>query len=565
MTKPTARYTPQQLRAAIYQNRPNVLSGVRHTLAELLSIARTYASLQKYDVTLHALDAIARLTAKYLQLRDGDLVMPTSLDAMSGTTTFGFDPVLTEAMEGLSSLHRGAIGRGDVQLSQQIIDALEFVGIQSVDTRTLIYPPGENPTTAFIQGYIFGLVQDGAIRGLDDVTMRGVAALASIGKKLLRAQIFVTAQSTIQYMEQLAYITVVQRKPHIIGEPVRGIAEMLQVAVSEVVVGTHTIDSILDALQRIAEAELNFKPSPQDYVGLRFSLGAFLDLTQPTALANIVALAIQNLSLAIKTGDFARMDKCRKIISELIDQLWARLVAIGKVAAATESFAILYINQNISEIFKQGLWLYGLLNIRPEPIDQASGHEAWRTEQFAENLLRELSWIVGATYWRIFEAFVPPIKSPLVWDFFPTLSDIGIRALDAGVPLITDSAITALKSIALKCIETPIEGYLRSAARVAVFIARVGIVAQKTRQQQVLEISLNALREFNDRYYAKQREIQPDAEFYEADLKNELSDLSRQLRDRSWFLDEEDAMFFGRVAPEDIEAFADRLPPPKFQ
>jgi hypothetical protein len=555
MNERSAPSTLLQLRAAIYQRNPRILEGIRHTISELLSIARTYSTLQKYDVTLNALDAIARLVAEYLQLRNGDLVMPSSFSAMTGQTTLLFDFVLTEAMEGLTSLHKDAIGRGDIQLSRQILTALKYVGLQSIDTVTLFSPPQENPTTSFIQGYIFGSVQDGAIRGLDDVTMVGADSLATIGKELLRRQKYFTALSSIGDIEKLAFLAIAQRKSHVTGESVKGLAEMLQIAVSQPVIRNFTIDNALDALQRITVAELGFKADPQDFVGLRFSLGAFLEITQPTALSNLFGLAINNYAEAVRDGKSERASDCSVVVRELIDDLWSRLVAIGAAAAATESFALYYVDANIHEIAKAGLWLRNFLDKRkPVRSGENLAHEAWQQERFAKDLVTGLKWIVGATYWRIFEAFNQPIKTTLVWNFFSTLADVGIRAIDAAVPEVAESAIDELKSIAVECIDKPIAGRLRSAAKVAVFIARVGIIAHKMEQQRILDYCLVALREFNNSYLAKQMETQPNARSYDAALPSEMDDLRKESRRRPW-LDEDDAAFFGRVTAQDIDAF----------
>jgi len=552
------RYTPEQLRAAMYENKPDILNGLRSTLSELLSIARTYSGLQKYDVTLNAFNAISRLLADYLRVRDGDLVMPTSIQALVGPTDFRFDAVLTDALEGVSSLHKAAITRSDVQLSAQITDALEYLALQSVTRKTLVAPPGENPTTAFIRAYMFGPVQDGAMRGLDDVTMAGARTQTSIGRALLGENLYLTAQGAINDVEKLAYIAIAQRKAHVTGAPVRGIAEMLMTAVSEPVTGSYTITAALRALRRVCEAELQFKTLPQD-LSLKFALGAFLDITEPTALANIEACLVEKLSVAIKEGSSSRADAYEEALRELNHNLWDHLVAIGTAAAKTESFALFDVNLNISTITKQLLWLYGLLNRSlPDQVDQASAHRRWMQEKFANDLLKELKWIVGATYWRIFDALEPPINTYLVWEFFPTLSDIGIRALDAGVPSLAESAISELRSIALTCIEKPTEN-LRSAARVAVFIARIGIIAKKTDRQEILDISVEALREFDQRYLAKQRELRPDAERYEVVLLSEIDELRRELEEHPWFLDPEEASFFTRVTAEDIESFAARL------
>jgi len=92
-------YTAEQLRAAVYRDRPELFDGLRGTLSELQSIARTFAALQKYEVTLNALTGIAKLLVGYLNVRDGDLVIPSSYHAMYGPTDLQFDTVLKEVLE----------------------------------------------------------------------------------------------------------------------------------------------------------------------------------------------------------------------------------------------------------------------------------------------------------------------------------------------------------------------------------------------------------------------------------------------------------------------------------
>jgi len=559
MSKPGegAPYSPERFRALVYRERPYFFNGLRNTLADLQSIARTYAALQKYEVTLSALKSITQLLGGYLRIRDGDLMMPSSIDAMVGSTEFEFDTVLTETLEGISALHKAAIGRNDLQLSQQIIDTLEYLALQSVTIKSLFALPDENPTTAFIRAYMFGTIQEGAIRGLDDVTMGGARAQSNIAKALLRRHQYLTVGTTIGDLEKLAHFGIIQRKAHVTGAPVRGIAEILQLALSEPVPERHTIRSALLALQRICEAELQFK-SPTFDQSLRFALGAFLDLTQPTALANLEGAAIRALSSALEEGNLPRADAYRKAIRNLNDHLWQILVAIGIAAAKTESFALFDINANIAALVKYCIWLLGLLNkTEAEAVDQSSAHERRLSERFADEILNDMEWVVGATYWRIVDALKPPINIHTVWDFFPTLSHIGIQALDARVPSLAESAISELKSISLKAIENVVP--LETAARIATFIARIGIVAQKIGEQQVFSLSVAALKDFQKRYLAKQEEIEPGAETYDATLLNELEDLKSELQKQQSLIDEEDASFFRQVTPEDIDSFVAHL------
>jgi hypothetical protein len=555
--------TTRKVRAAAYERTPGILDGVRHALAELLSITRTYAPLQKYDVTLHALNAIARLVVGYISLRSDDLVMPTSNDGLFGQAPFRFDPVLTEAMEGLASLNKDAVGRGDVQLSRQVIGAIEHIGLESVGVVPLGSPPGENGATSFIQAFLFSSANEGAMHMLDDVTAAGANSLTAIGVRLLSRDTFLTVKSTMESVEKLGHLAIAQRKAHVTGESTRGLAEMLQRAVAAPVVGHYVIDALLDSLQRLTESEVRFPSDPRDYLSLRFSIGPFWDLTLPTALSNVTAVAIQNLASAVGKGEPERLGLLQDVLQELFHGLWERLAAFGSAAAATESFALFYVNLNIREISRQGIWLCTFLAANQgEPRGENVTHEEWLNDRFQSELLGELKWIIGATYWRIFEAFSLPIKTHLIWDFFPTLSDIGFRALDAGLPDLASSAIAELLSISTWAIATPFDGRLRSAARVASYIARIGIIADKLDNEKIAAEAVQALTDFDRKYVAKQIEIEPDAKSYDAALRNEIDDLVEDLRRRHWMMDEEEAAFFSRINPEDIRSFSERIPPP---
>jgi hypothetical protein len=547
-----------RLRAAVYQERPGVFNGFRKTLGELQSIARTYGALQKYEVTQSALNAITNLLAEYLRIRDGDLLMPSSIHAIFGPVDLEFDTVLTEAMEGMSAIFRTAVRSGDLQLSLQLINAFESLALQSVATAPLFSPPDENPTTTFIRAYMSQPILEGATKGLDDLTMAGSRAHANIAQALLKVGHYLSVRTTVDEIEKLSYFAIAQRKAHVTATPVKGIADVLQLAIVESIPAGRVIPAALDALQRICVMELGFK-TPVFDESLRFAVGAILDITQPTALSNLGALAIDRLIEATKAADTAKLNDCREVIRELNDRLWNRLADIGTAAAKTQSFALFYINSNIAQISNHCFSLLAFLNeTKPEGITPASAHEAWLHEKFKDEVLGELNWIVGATYWRIFDALEAPININSIWDFFPTLSHIGIQALEFILPSVAEAAISELESISIKAIEVQVQG-LHTAASIASFIARIGIVAEMKGEQRIVSYSIVALNNFQKRYFAKQRELQPDAESYDATLLNELADLKRELGRDRWLIDEEDASFFGKVSPEDIDRYIIRL------
>src|SRR6202011_4587251 len=100
---------------------------------------------------------------------------------------------------------------------------------------------------------------------------------------------------------------------HVTGPPVRGIAEIVQLALTHPIAHRNTIHAGLDALQRICVAELQFKSSPFEQ-NLRFAIGAVLDVTQPTALSNLGASAIRELVAAVELSDIAKAEEFREAI-----------------------------------------------------------------------------------------------------------------------------------------------------------------------------------------------------------------------------------------------------------
>src|SRR5713226_8247740 len=107
------------LRASIYARFPRMTEDFGKTLFQLNSIARTYSQSRSYDITFHALRAIAHLTGQYLTARSGSLIMPTSLSLfMEGLPQS--DRVLSEELESLAALHKSAIEDKEVELSRQI-------------------------------------------------------------------------------------------------------------------------------------------------------------------------------------------------------------------------------------------------------------------------------------------------------------------------------------------------------------------------------------------------------------------------------------------------------------
>jgi|SRR6516164_860442 len=234
----------------------------------------------------------------------------------------------------------------------------------------------------------------------------------------------------------------------------------------------------------MGEITIRQPQAPTDHLSLKYAIGPFLDATESTAITNLCRNAINLMVSAENERDFRKASKHRAVIEELSSDLWQYMAEIGAAAAKTESFALHYVNANIEEIARDLLWLiWHLSQHQIKPLDETTAHEARERERFSKQLLTGLDRLTGSTYWRLFDAFPPAVKMPLVWDFFSTLSDIGIRALEINLDSIADTAIQQLGSLANKSIDKPIGANVFAPAEIAVYIARIGIVALKEKRK----------------------------------------------------------------------------------
>jgi hypothetical protein len=536
----------QLLRAAMYVRRSHVLDGFRETLVQLMGILRTFATSKNYDVTFHALQAISDLIARYLTQRSGSIIMPTSVTSMLGDLAPPHDSFLIEQMEAISALHKTAIKSEDVELSREIIQFLQFLGLHSLDVRTLAELPGENDITNLFVGYLQGATEDGAVQALYDVALNGCRALGSIGTAATARRLYLTNHIIVGGLEKIAYMGVVQRKPYVVGAAMRSIAETAAVCVQMSLGGTGILINALETQNRVAIQEASL---PADWLAgsldIQTALGPFLGIGNTTSLERLEALAAQRFELAY--NDEEKIQDAAETVEELNRPLPRMLSDLGVASARTKSFALHFINVSISAIANLQLNLYSRISERP-----SAAANRWDKARFEQHLLHDLEWLVSGVHSRIYDAFARPITLNIVWRFFKTLSQIGIRCVEMDLTEPALGVIQNLAHMAKTSLDVQFEDGF-GPPRIAEYIARIGIIAQKRGRESILIAALESLRAFQMAYAQRVRGI---AQF-EWQLIYEIESLANEWRERSAVIDRDDAYFFSRLEYGDVERFAE--------
>ncbi len=537
------------VRTAVYEKFPQILEGLRHDFDELFSIVRTYASTQKYDHTARALNAIADLLVQYLRLRDRTILTTPLLEVWLGNLP-RYDSFLVEQLDNIAEVHRSALASSDIRLSRQVLSVLRYVGVHSVKIRPFIEEAGQNSITNLVMSYTYPAVEQAASKGLDDITLQGCYVLSAVGRVMTAEGFYLGSHGLIGDLQKLAGFGIAQRKAFIIREAVEGIGQIMATALMVSLAETYTLQTALDALKIIATLEVSI---PQPWLpgsqNVQTALGPFLDLTSPTSLAQLEIMAIRRISEAEDKKDKRLISAAEAMLKEFNDQLWSWFSEVGAKAAKTESFALHFIDKNIREIANQQLSLYEAIRARVVPPD-----ESWRRDQFVDRLLHDFSWLIGATYWRIYDGFGEEIKTNLVRDFFGTLSQIGIRCVELHLDENAVVAAENLLTLAKKGLKKQVEhGY--GPPRIAEHIARIGIVALKRDRGQVVNRTVDLLVEFQGEYTKTFRDI-PQLQFQ---LLTEIDNLKRERAEVRIFADPTDNYFFSKINQEDIEKYLNHL------
>lgn len=550
---------PDMIGAAVYARFPNLLNPVSEVFTRLFSIARTYTAEQKYDITGRTFTSISQLLIEYLRLRADNLQMPTVSQAQFfGPTELSFDAVLTAQLEQLSELYKFSISRRDQEICRQIIACHRIIALASIDINPFFIHPGENPTTSFILGYLDSLTTQAGTHGLDDACLAGIRALSDIGSSLVRSNYYLNFTSAMDAIGKAATLGTLRSNQVLTGEAVSAISGMVLSCLTNPFMVRTTFSRSRALLEEISKTQLRAlgRVGALDQ-SVQNTLGPFLAVTSRTGLATWFEATGNRILEALSQQELESAEAAMDVFETLSDQLWLHLSNIGEAAASTESFALFFVDSNVREIGKMQIFMYRYVSKHlsvSQPEDEKTARNEWQFERFETELLRDLDWLIGAIYWRIYKALPTPVRSNLVWSFFETLQELGISALEADLSDQTETAIDHLASLVKAMLDKPLQAPY-GAGRAAARIARIGMVALQAEDEKIVVKSLTRLAELHAQFLQKF----PEDEELQTSLLRGVDEIAGELDEGAPSLDEVEIHFARSVTPDAAKRYIERL------
>src|SRR5262249_48112826 len=269
----------------------------------------------------------------------------------------------------------------------------------------------------------------------DDACLAGCRALSDVGASVVRRNFYLNFISAVDSIGKVAMLGTLRSNQVLTGEAVSAICRMVSSSLSNEFMVRNVYRHSIQLLEEISKTQVKALGQAR---GMDFSvqntLGPFLAVTSANGLARWFEITSGRIVDALQQkGENA--EAAIHVLNELSDQLWLHLANIGEAAAPTESFALFFVDTNLREIAKMQIVVYRQLRQYlaglSEPHDLESASNKWHYDHSSAELLRELDWLIGAVHWRIYKALPIPVQSNLVWNFFDTLQELGITAMEA--------------------------------------------------------------------------------------------------------------------------------------
>lgn len=275
-----------------------MFAGFEASVEELQTIVFRFAELKKYDVTRHTLAEIQQLISQYLLARDRSLRVPGSTMALFFPSENLFDGVLTRQLEQLKAHAGRGMTQADQELIKEVAAVLAELSKTSLAVRSYFVERDENPVTGFISGYLWGVIQDSAMRRLDDVALEGADHLRDLCRALMDHQFFLNALMQTERLEQLGVISIANLNDVVLHAAVDGLSHCLLHSALRTYAGTHLTHKIIERLVRLTTMRLA-SPVGLDMNKVSYSVGPFISPTEPASLVGVnvqLANAIAPLS-----------------------------------------------------------------------------------------------------------------------------------------------------------------------------------------------------------------------------------------------------------------------------
>jgi len=541
----------KDLRFHLFERNPQLFGTFEASLDELQAMVFDFSEREKYDLTKHALGELSNLLGAYLAARDRSLRVPTSTMAMFSPSETTFDGILTRQLERLKAHAARGISKSDQEFVKQVTGTLAAMSISSLQSRSYFAEHGENSVTAFVSVYLSGVVQDAALRKLDDVAMEGADHLRDLLKALIEKKLYITALTHIDNLERLATISVLNRSDVVLSVTVRALSDCLLHNSIYGNAGTHITSHLLKSLLRVTQARLA-SPLGLEMMKVNFSVGPFISPSERSSFAAVHIAIVNGIAEMTRNDQRQPLNRLRPLYEELHDRAWLDFAELGVEAVKKNSFLLHFINTTVEGTVKANFWLISALDLPPlaregwEVAGEQNHREKFRKE-VGEKIRRETTGI----YSRIIPAMFEHHQLSYLDDTIKLQALFAFWAMRVPTEEVTIDAIERIFK-ACMLLQDPQYSDTYASARLAINVAQIGIYALATGADRTFRIAAEKYGAIRSAFLERYPNFHFVGDFDSAE--RELTE-ERHSRAHLIMLDPRDSEFFSRAAPEHIHKF----------
>lgn len=497
--------------AALYIQAPWMTQKLRRSLDHLHSLMRHFSVEQQYALLDESAGAVVHLLQQYTELRGSSLIMANSTSVMLGMES-RWDSVIVASVETFAALMRIAVESGDTQAGQVLIKSLAKFGYAAVQWIPFNAPPDENPTAAFVVGYLTVIAKQGVAKKNEDVILTINDQLLAIAAALAAGGYEATALWLIEEWSQIATLATVSQQQTAATDATGALLKLWGVVIDRQVAHSGIARRIRDAVMSLCQLEATLQAKGR---GLGASMSASPDTPLRMTLSGVSSVSLQNLHaklvklIASNYSDekHESWSRSAEMLEKFDDGLWMRFEKIGLASASGSESVLFYLNQAAYSIAEQLLWLWKYIDDANLPaIDlyaiadgeervRAAGRMAQRAS-FKKKLEDLLHWHVIAFYSRCTTLQPPNQNNMNLRDCFSSATAIAMQALGIGIPkLAVDCAQTIGNSCTALLRDGGVAGVVES-CRVISVLPELGLVAMHEHSDEVLAAVQTTLQSF---------------------------------------------------------------------
>jgi hypothetical protein len=453
-----------------------------------------------------------------------------------------FDGVLTRQLERLKAQADRGIGYPDQELVKEVVTVLAEICNASLNIQSFFPEHGENPVTGFISAYLWGVIENAAIRRLDDVALEGADHVRDLCKESINRHFYLDARTLIDRLARLATISIASSTDVVLQGTVGALSDCLLHNSIFGFPGSHITSHLLEHLVNITKLRLN-SPLGLDMNKVSYSVGPFISPTESSSLAQITVNLANGIAQLSRTEEWNRLQQLRSSYESLHDDLWRHLADIGLESVKKNSFLMHYINSSAEEIIRTHLWLLQTSDVpRIEPTDMKSAQEQHLRDSFRKKIHQFISWQVTGVYSRLIPAMFEHNQLNYLDETIELQCTLAFRCINADM---TDVAIDVSERITKAC-QRLTDPY--RSARTSTHLAHIGIYALAKGANIVLDA---AKRQYQERRKTF-RENYADLSFV-----GDFESVERELIEEGpqFAFSSHDQTFYSVVTPAHIRAF----------